>query len=175
MKKRAKIASLFGRYAIMLIIGYFIGIFYTVFKPLTIYPVYFLLDIIYNISLSGSIISIGTLEIEMINACIAGSAYFLLLALNFSIPNTKPKKRIYALLLGFSMLLAFNILRVFILSILLINDFVYFEAIHMIFWYAFSIAAVVLIWILTAKIFRIKGIPFISDFIYLKKFLIGKS
>lgn len=157
------------RYLLLVIFGIFLSIFYKILSPLTIYPVSFLLNIFYNVSLTGNIISIAGLKVEIINACIAGSAYYLLLILNLT-TNMKAKQRVYSLLFSFSSLLILNILRIFFLSILYIENFPFFDFTHKLFWYALSIVFVVGIWFLTVKIFRIKNIPIYSDIkAYLKK------
>jgi len=43
-------------------------------------------------SLMGNIILVNKIPVEIISACIAGSAYYLLFILNLSIPNIKIKK-----------------------------------------------------------------------------------
>ena len=166
---KTDISGLVLRYLIMILAGIFLDVFYIIFTPLTVYPVYFLLSLIYPASLSGVTLIIGDREIELINACIAGSAYFLLFVLNLSTEKIKLKKRALILLVDFSALLVLNILRIFLLSILLIKETVFFETVHIIFWYLLSIVLVFLIWILTAKIFQIKAVPFYSDFASIKR------
>ena len=155
--------DLAARYFLMIALGLFIGIFYIVFLPLTLYPLYFLLKIFFTASLSANIITANGISIEIIDACVAGSAYFLLLILNFSTPKIKFRKRMMLLAIDFSAFLLFNIIRIFILSVLLVNGSIFFDLIHLIFFYAVSVLLVVLIWIITAKIFEIKKIPFVSD------------
>lgn len=147
----------------MLILGIFLNVFYIIFTPLTIYPLYFLLNIFFSASIAGNIIIADGASIEIINACIAGSAFYLLLVLNLSTPKIKLKKRVLILLFDYSILLAFNIIRIFLLSILLVNNSAFFDITHKIFWYALSIIFVFLIWIFTIKIFKIKEVPFVSD------------
>jgi len=137
-------------------------IFYFIFTPLTVYPVYFLLNLFYNATLSGINITINNHTIELIEACIAGAAYYLLLILNLT-TKMPWKKRINLILYSFAVLLFLNILRIFVLSILFINNFVYFDIIHKFFWYLLSIIFVVGIWFSGVKIFRIKNIPVYSD------------
>jgi exosortase/archaeosortase family protein len=147
----------------MVLAGIFLNVFYVIFRPLTVYPVYFLLNIFYKASVSGNIISANGVQIEIVNACIAGSAFFLLLILNFSTPKIRWKKRLLILIYDFAVLLIINIIRIFVLSILLANQSVFFYAVHLILWHAVSILLVFLIWILTLRIFKIKKIPFVSD------------
>jgi exosortase/archaeosortase family protein len=110
---------------------------------------------------------IDNFAIEIIGACIAGSAYSLLLILNLSVPNIKIKQRIKLLLFSFSSLLIINILRIFILSVLFVQGISFFDITHKLFWYAGSTIFVVAIWFTGIKLFKIKEIPFYSDIKYL--------
>ena len=165
MKRDAqKIIDVIIRYSILLVIG-ILGtpFFYSIFTFLTIEPVYLLLNIFFNPSLISNIIIINNLPIEIIGACVAGSAYYLLLILNLSMPRIKLGKRIMLLLFSFSLLLILNILRIFLLSVLYVSQFSLFDIAHKLFWYVGSIVFVVGIWFLSVWIFKIKEIPFYSD------------
>ena len=165
MKRDAqKIIDVIIRYSILLVIG-ILGtpFFYSIFTFLTIEPVYLLLNIFFNPSLISNIITINNLPIEIIGACVAGSAYYLLLILNLSMPKIKLGKRIMLLLFSFSLLLILNILRIFLLSVLYVSQFSLFDIAHKLFWYIGSIIFVVGIWFLSVWIFKIKEIPFYSD------------
>jgi len=169
MKKGAN--NLLGialRYFILILAGFpSLWIFYFIFAPLTIYPVYFLLNLFFDSALiGGNSIIISGLPIEIIDACIAGSAYYLLLILNLATPEIKIKKRIYMISASFLVFLIVNILRIFFLSILYINKFALFDIVHHFFWYFMSIFFVVLIWFVEVKFFKIKKIPFYSDLVY---------
>lgn len=156
------------RYFLLIIIGIFsLQIFYFIFSPLTVYPVYSLLNFIFGAGLIGTTILIKNIPIEIIGACVAGSAYYLLLILNLATPKIKWKKRTGILLFSFLSLLLVNILRIFLLSILLVRGFSYFDFTHKFFWYAGSTIFVVGIWFLSVKLFKIKEIPFYSDIISL--------
>ena len=98
------------------------------------------------------------------NACIAGSAFYLLFILNFSTPKIKLKKRFLILLMDYALFLMLNIMRIFMLSLLLIKNSAFFYLTHLIFWYVISIVLVVAIWMFTIRMFKIKEIPFRSDF-----------
>jgi exosortase/archaeosortase family protein len=164
VKKKEDIVSIVIRYAILLIIG-IVGtsFFYPIFTFITIEPVYLLLSIFFNPLLVSNIIVINNLPIEIIGACVAGSAYYLLLMLNLSMPKIKLGKRILLLLFSFSLLLILNILRIFLLSILYVSKFSFFDLAHKLFWYVGSILFVVGIWFLSVGLFKIKEIPFYSD------------
>jgi len=144
-------------------------IFYFVFTPLTVYPMYFLLNLFYDVSLvAGNILLVNReIPIEFIKACIAGSAYYLLLILNLAIPKIKLRKRINMLLFAFGTLLFFNLLRIFILAFLAISGSSFFDVTHKLFWYSLSTIFVVAIWFTEVKLFKIKEIPFYSDLKFL--------
>ncbi|MCK4553164.1 pacearchaeosortase [Candidatus Pacearchaeota archaeon] len=170
------------RYAILILSALpNLYLFYFVFTFLTIYPVYFLISLFFEPSLMGNIILVNKIPIEIIPACISGSAYYLLFILNLSTPNIRIKKRIKMIFLAFASLLILNILRIFLLSMMLITGSVWFGITHMFFWYVLSVVFVLGIWFLEVKFFRIKQIPFYSDlkFIYknssLKKSKSSKS
>src|SRR5574344_1046281 len=110
-------------------------IFYLIFTLLTVYFVYFLLNLFYSASLSGVEIFIGGLTIKIIDACVAGSAYYLLFMLNFSVPKISINIRTKMILYSFGILFLLNVFRIFFLSILAINGSAYFDFAHKLFWY----------------------------------------
>ncbi|MDD5699717.1 MAG: pacearchaeosortase [Candidatus Nanoarchaeia archaeon] len=162
------IFGVFFRYFLLIISALFnLGVFYLIFTPLTVYPVYWIIKSFFNTTLSGINIhvlynSIAT-EIELIPSCIAGSAYFLLFILNMSIPNIKLKKRIKMVILSFLSLLILNILRIVVLGLLLVSGSPLFDVTHKIFWLVLSTIFVVGIWFAEVKICRIREIPVYSD------------
>ncbi len=158
-----KTLNLFARYFIILLLG--LGNLFLIsklFTPLTIYTSHFLLSIFFNTTLAGHSIIINNNIIEIINACIATSAYYLLLILNLSTP-IKPKTRLYSIVFSLFALFLLNILRIFILSILFLKNSSYFDITHSIFWFLLSIIFVVGIWFLTIRIFKIKNLPIYTD------------
>jgi exosortase/archaeosortase family protein len=169
MKRNTKkIFYIFLRYFVLILIalpGF--DIFYFLFSPITIYPLYFLLDKIYGVIVQGNTLLVGNIPIEIIGACIAGSAYYLLLILNLSIPNVKINKRILMIAFSFGIFYLINLLRIFILSIMYINSSPVFDFSHKLFWYLGSTIFVIGIWFLEIKVFKIKEIPFYSDLKYL--------
>ncbi len=171
MQKNAnKLLNLVTRYLLILIttlIG--MNIFYSLFTPLTVYPTYWLLSLFFNSTLISNTIFISSVQIEIVDSCVAGSAYLLLLLLNLATPNIKFVKRLALLTLSFLSLLMVNILRIFLLSILLIIKEPFFDITHKIFWYGLSTVFVAVIWFFLIKIFKIKEIPFYSDIVALYK------
>jgi len=167
--------SIIFRYLVLLIVALpGAWIFYKIFTPLTFYPVYFILGLFYNVS-SVSEIAFrinNTVPIELIGACIAGSAYYLLLILNLSIPGIKPLKRVKAILFSFITFLVLNIIRILVLAFLAVSGSSYFDVTHILFWYGLSTIIIVGIWFVEVKIFDIKKIPFYSDLSFLYRFSI---
>ena len=172
MDKRGKINSLVSsiivRYLLLLLFAFpNLFLFYAVFTPLTLYPVYFLLNLFFDASISGNTILVKCFSINLIQACIAGSAYYLFLILNLATPEIRLKKRISLVLSSFFIFLMLNILRIFVLSLLAIFGSDFFNPLHKLFWYSLSVIFVVGIWFAGVKLFRIKEIPFYSDIRFL--------
>ena len=171
-KKTGDIPYILMRYLVLVLSAIpNLWLFYMIFTPLTAYPVYWFLNLFYNASiLNGNIILINqAISIEMIEACIAGSAYYLLLVLNLSVPKIDLKRRIKMVAFSFSIFLAINILRIFLLSLVAISGSSFFDITHRIFWYALSTIFVAAIWFAEVKAFKIKEIPFYSDIRFLYK------
>ena len=163
MQKALEIVT---RYVVMVAIAVMalaFPIFYTIFRPLTMWPTAWVLGLFYNASISGASILIDGQAVEIIDACVAGSAYLLLLLLNLLTRDIIFKKRVMLFLLDSAALLVLNVLRLAILIPMDLGGSALFDITHKLFWYALSTAFVVLIWILSCVMFRIRAIPFISD------------
>lgn len=157
------------RYLILLGLMFTLPLIYKIFTPLTVYTTGGLLKLFYQVSINGNRITIlPKIIIQIVPACVAGSAYLLSLILNLSIPM-KTKKRIHSILFAFALLFILNVLRIFLLSVLLVNKFEFFNFAHKLFWYILSTIFVIGIWFLTIKLFRIKEIPAYSDIQFLVK------
>ena len=159
------------RYIILLAIALivsFSSLFYDIFLLLTIYPLNWLLNLSYMSFVYNSSILVESANISIIPACVGVSAYLLLLILNLSVAMSL-KKRVFSILFSFSCLLLANILRIYLLILLLLNGSSYFDALHMLLWYFTSIVLVVGIWFLTAYIFKIRAIPIYTDFQFILK------
>lgn len=144
-----------------------LALFYAVFGPPTIHISYLLLDIFYEVSLLGNIIFTQGFPIEIVEACIAGAAYYLLLILNLAIPNVSWKKRIGMIAFSFAIFLLVNVLRIIILTALYVSGSQWFDFAHELFWYVVSIVFVVGIWFWEVKLFKVKEIPFYTDLKFL--------
>lgn len=167
MRNEPNFLMMLLRYVFVLAIGFFgLKYIYVAFTPLTGYPVYYTLQLFYSqvtYNVDKVMVIIGSRDaIQLVEACIGGSAYFFLLALNFTTPMpTKTRiKSILFLVLGF---LAINIIRIDIFSALFVNRFQYFDLTHVFFWYIGSTVLVVLLWFLNTRIFKIKEIPVYTD------------
>jgi len=164
--------NIFVRYIILILIAIpNIYLFYFIFTSLTIYPVFYFINFFTKATLNGTIISFGADNIEIVGACVAGSAYYLLTILNLSTPNIKIKKRILMLFISYLTFLILNIARIVFLSYLIFIDSAYFDATHKILWYSLSTLLVVIIWFSEVKFFKINSIPVYEDV----KFLYRKS
>ncbi len=159
-----EVRSLFIRYIILIIVAFpNLYLFYLIFTPITVLPVYLILKFIYGATLSGySTIVIQGQAINLISACIAGAAYYLLLILNLSTPMNL-KKRLKSLIFIALSFLILNIIRILIFSSLYLSGFQYFDLAHKIIWYAGSTILIVLIWFLNIWLFKIRNIPIYTD------------
>ena len=162
--KHKEVIDLLIRYIILIAIAIpNLYIIYAIFTPLTVYTVYYILSLIGNATLlEGNTIFFQGEYIELISACIAGAAYYLLLILNLSTP-LKLKKRIYSLLFILIAFLILNIFRIVLFSILIVNGFEYFDVTHKLVWYAGSTILLIAIWFINIHIFKIKQIPVYTD------------
>ena len=153
------------RYILLLLIAlgfYSSASIYSFFLKSTIYPINFLLNLLFESSINGSFIFLGSKIIEIIPACVGISAYLLLLILNLTV-EMNLKARFLSIIFSFLTLLIINVLRIFILAILLMNNYPYFDIVHKFLWYFMSFLIVIGIWFLTAYIFKIRTTPIYDD------------
>lgn len=171
VKNTWQFVNIFLRYFILILVAIpNLLVFYIIFTPLTIYSIYFLLGLFYDVALTNSVITISnSIEIEIIGACVAGAAYYLLFILNISTPKIAFTKRINLILLSFLAFFVANIIRIFLLSIVAISGFSWFDLAHKFFWYFLSTLFVVIIWFVEVKYFKIKELPLYSDLKFLYK------
>jgi exosortase/archaeosortase family protein len=173
-----KLFNILARYLLILVLFVpNLWFFYLVFTPPTVYLLYLLFNIFFGASFIGSniILVAGSVPVELIKACIAGSAYALLFLLNMSVPDIKIKKRIIMVAFSFLILLILNIARIFVLTLFFIKNYSFFDEAHKLFWYVISSVFIVLIWFLEVKLFRIKDIPVYSDLKIVLKAIKKKS
>ncbi len=165
------IFNLFLRYLIILFSGISnLFLFYLILTPLTVYSVYFILNLFFSVTISGSNIHFSnSFVISIIPGCVAGAAYYLLFMLNLSVPKIKFLRRIAILSIAFISFFVVNILRIFFLSVIYYYDFPFSDIIHEFSWYFGSIILTVGIWFSEVYFFKIKEVPFYSDLNYFYK------
>lgn len=169
-KQSKKISGLFARYFAIALVG--AGNLYIVYKlltPLTIHVLNTLLSIFTTTTLSDNIIYLSSAQVEIVPACVAGAAFYLLFFLVLSIADVKPETRIKAILTSFAMFFTLNITRILILIPMI--DASYFETAHWIFWHVISTIFVVGVWFSVVRIYKIKSIPIYSDLKYVKSLI----
>ena len=175
-KQTKKILGLFARYLTILLIG--LGNLYVIYKvlmPLTIHILNVILSIFTNTALYGTIIHLPQIGIavEIVPACVAGSAFYLLFLLLMSTAGIEPETRAKTIITAFAILFALNILR--ILFLIPIATTTYFETVHWISWHLISVIFVVGIWFSIVKIYKIKKIPIYSDVKYIRSLIKTKQ
>ena len=137
----------------------------------TIYTSSMVLDAAgYENEIVGESIRISNYSLEFIPACVATSAYYLLILLALLTKDISLKKGIKTGLYGAILIFAMNQIRIDLLAIILIKYGTnWFENIHLIFWKAISSAYVAGVWIFLAYKLKIMSIPAYSDIMYLFK------
>jgi len=147
---------------------------FSFFLPLlTTKASFYLINLISPAEIYENIISFQSHSIAIIPACVALSAYYLLLILNLATPMPL-KTRIFALAYSFILFFIINIIRISFFSFVLTLSQNIFNTLHFAIWFAFSSLIVVLIWFSEVSIFKIKGIPGYSDIKFLLKLIRGK-
>ncbi|RMD66581.1 pacearchaeosortase [Candidatus Pacearchaeota archaeon] len=161
-----EVLGMFARYVVLLFLGLFgIRLFYAVFSPLTAYPSYWLSNLVFGGAefVPPNLILIGSLTIELIPACIAGAAYYLLLILNLTTPM-HVVKRIKSLAFLILTFLVINIMRIVTFIVIASRGTQYFDAAHLGVWYFGSTVMIVILWFVNVWVFNIRAIPVYTDF-----------
>lgn len=169
--------GLFGRYVFLAVLGIFnLSLFYYVFTPLTVQPAFWILSMMYQNTnlLAGNIFFFDGFYAQIIEACVAGAAYYLLLILNLSTPMGVGK-RIKSISFLFITFLILNVARIVIFSSLLASGYQYFDIAHEITWYLGSTIMVALIWFVNVWIFKINDVPIYTDVRNIVMDLIGRA
>ena len=139
------VSNIVIRYLLLVLLG--LGnlyIIYLILTPITIYLIYFALKLASDPILISNTILLNGYSIELIPACIAGAAYYLLFILNLTTPMQLEKRIKSLIFLVFSFLIL-NIIRIIFFIILVINQFQYFDVSHKIVWYFGSTILLVLV------------------------------
>ena len=147
-----------------------LSFFYLIFTPLTIFPSYFLLKLsgLAPLFTSSTVINFQDLAIKFVPACIAASAYYLLYISILLTKDLSLMKSIKLFVYGSLLILGVNILRIYIIVLVLIKYGTnYFNAIHLFFWTFVASFYVALVWIFLTRKMKIKSVPVYSDVKYL--------
>ena len=161
---KKEVSNLLTRYLVLILLAIPNPFLFSyLFTPLTVYPVYFILKIFYNaVLLEGNVIFFKGYYANIIPACIAGAAYYLLLIFNLTTPM-KASKRIKSISYLFISFLFINIIRIILFASLFSIGYKYFSLTHTLTWYMGSTFLVLLIWFSNILIFIIREIPIYSD------------
>ncbi len=140
------------------------ALLYAIFTPLTLYPVYWIIQAIYadTVMLGTTTLYFQGQYATIVAACVAGAAYYLLLILNLTTPMTW-RVRWKSLLVIIGAFLALNIIRIVIFARMLANGANYFDIAHQLTWYFGSTVLIILVWFGTILLFNIRTIPIYSD------------
>jgi len=153
------------RYIFLVVFGIFgFSFLYKTLTPITVYPVFSILKLFYDDTIfqSPNVLLISGNSIILVEACIAGAAYFLLLILNLTTPLSI-KTRIKSLAFLFASFLLLNIIRIIVFTALYLSGGDIFNIAHLLFWYIGSTILLVLIWFFNVFLFKIKSIPIYTD------------
>ena len=144
---------------------YYLLTWVTIIVPYIVLPVFgYSVKLIY----STPSLLVNGVEFEFIQACIATSAYYLLILLILTTKDIGFKKSIKMLLLGSFLILLMNVLRIILLMLIVLNlGENWFEIVHITFWYFVSSVYVFLVWIFLIKKFNVHNIPIYSEAKYL--------
>jgi len=139
----------------------------------TLYGVFILTNFLHPI-LQGQSIIVNTISYDIIKACVAPLAYWILIILIFLTKEISLKKRVYMLLIGLISLYLINITRIaFLIYIGSEISLLLFDKLHLLIWHFISGVSIIIVWIFLIKYFKIKSIPFYDDlhYLYRKSFL----
>jgi len=163
-KNNKELFYIFLRYlAILLLAVNGLFIIYWLLRPATLYLVTGILSLFGDVTIISNIeFLFSALSIELIDACIAGSAFYLLLILNLT-TLMKADKRVKSLAFSVIGLFVLNVIRIVLLVLVAEASLSSFDSIHLLFWYALSIIMVAGVWVAAVRIYRIKEVPVYSD------------
>lgn len=161
------VRELVARYDILLILSLVQSwVFTDLFMSLTLYPLLWILKIFTSATLLPLTATIETpvIVFSLVPACIGGAAYYLLCILNLITPMSF-QQRLKSLLFTLGTFFILNLLRLGVFVFLFSEAFPFVNAIHLITWYVLSILFVVGIWFTNVRLFKIKGLPIVDDFV----------
>ncbi len=141
-----------------------ISLFSFVLTPITIYGSYILLFSFFDVVVKGKILFVNGFPFEIVEACVATTAYFLLWLLCFLTKDIKLKIRLKLLLYGFLLILGMNLIRIALLVFIAMKyGFAWFTLVHLAFWNFVTGIYVALVWIFLVMKFKIYGVPVYDD------------
>lgn len=159
----------------------FIGIlgvklFYPIISPLTFYLSYYSLFFLKPVLINNISFTISDQTLKFIPSCAAASAYLLLALLILLTKDINFKKGVKLFLIGSSIILLVNILRIdFLAYVLLKYGSNLFDTLHNVIWRVISSTFVVTLWLGLSYAAKIKTIPIYSDFKEIKKLTTSPS
>jgi len=134
------------------------------FTPLTISATVLLLQIGYDPVVIGQTIIVQEKTFRIIEACVASGAYYLLWLLILLTRNITWQQRTKLVIVCWSSLWAFNVLRIVGLIVIAdIGGWDAFDAVHLLLWKLVAGVAVAIIWIGAVSYYHIKSIPVYDD------------
>ena len=157
------------RYDFLLILSLFQStVLYELFTPLTLYPVLWIVKLFVSARILPLTATIETSSIifSLVPACIAGSAYYLLMVLNLTTPMSL-QQRWKSLLFIIGLFFSFNVFRIIFFVFLFSSGVSFAEPLHLVVWYCASIFLVVAIWFANVALFKIDSLPVIEDILEL--------
>lgn len=159
-----EVIGLISRYLVLFLIAVFnISIFYQIFTPVTVHAVFIALKYLYSAQLlQGNVIFFKGYYANILPACVAGAAYYLLLILNLTTPM-EIKKRVKSIIFLMVSFWIINTVRIIVFAMIVFVGYQYFDVAHMLTWYIGSTVLVVAIWFANVWIFKIQSIPIYTD------------
>lgn len=166
----------FGRYVKILVVRYGLALYlslnvevlYSLFSGPTLNLTFAILNLFYDATLNGEVISVAGHTLRFIPACVAAAAYLLLSILILLTKDLDFWMIVKLFLAGSLLIFAMNIIRLEMLMFVLLEfgkD--YFDTLHLFFWKIVASVYVALVWVFLVYRFRIKEVPLYSDLRFL--------
>lgn len=147
-----------------------------VLTPITIYGSYILLVSFFDVAVKGKILLVNGFPFDIVEACVATTAYYLLWLLCFLTKDIKLKIRFKLLFYGFLLIFGMNLIRISLLVFIAMKyGFAWFTLVHLAFWNFVTGIYVALVWIFLVMKFRVYGIPVYDDLRTLYKTAFSKK
>ncbi len=151
-----------------------ISLFSFFLTPITVYGSYILLVSFLDIVMKENFLIVNGFPFEIVEACVATTAYYLLWLLCFLTKDIKLKIRLKLLLYGFLLILGMNLFRVALLVFIAMKyGFAWFTLVHLAFWNFVTGIYVALVWIFLVMKFRVYSVPVCDDLRTLYKMAMG--